>query len=253
MSFSISNGSRSGGVYLGPGGYNYWGISYPFQNRACDIVNNTGYGLFIPTNSQQEQTDVYNNISQVGGVSVYYGSFVDYYGNLRNDQAGYNQWCWSSYYAGNAPTPGGCPSGFNSGPVFEYGGGYLPAPTYTPGIAAYGGPGSIMGWGGTGYWTLPSNYLPGTYNLDSYGHQITYPYGTYNQTTITNDIWYTAHNAPLIDGYGHPVVNNSTYVGGTQNLWWTMMTSYNVANLGPIQTCPPGYPAGASGLRICYR
>jgi hypothetical protein len=247
MSLRVSNGGRSGGVYLGPGGYNYWGISYPYQNRACDIVNNSGADLFIPTGSQQEMTDVYNNIGQVSGVTVYYGSFVDAYGYLRNDQVGYNEWCWNHGYGGNAPTPGGCPSGFNSGPVFEWSGGYIPEPSYTPGIAAYGGARGI--YGQSMNWTFPSNYEPGVYNTDSYGHQVSYPYGTFSESDLTNDVWYQYHSARLTDTYGNQVINGAN----PEYLWWTMMASYGVANLGPIQTCPSSYPYGASGIRICYR
>jgi len=233
----VYNGS-SGTDYFGPGG-NY---VYPLSNRAMKIVNNTGYDLFVPQNSQAETNDVYYNISQVSGVSAYYGNYIDNWGSLRGDTWGPFYACWSPgsnpFSSDGDMTPPGCPAGFyNPSGVYYY-----------QNTQIYDG-GSWWGTSSVPWVEGPPGFFSGEPNLtytDSYGHVTTY---SYPNTDVTNDI-YWQRRAYLASDSGEIDVGQFNYVG--HGVWGNPYYGWSAATAKTfINGCSAGYPYSQKTLRIC--
>ena len=244
--------------------------------RGIKIVNNTGYTLFLPDNSDLEKKLVYYHVKEVSGVtttqeqyydglqiydsgSIGYNAFhgdgehfpkavwVDAQGRLRNDRTGTF-----------ARTSGGQSLCFSDNSYIGY--------------AGYTAVGCGTGWVDGGVSTsLQYMYNDNAYYTDYVGHTwadlynanaSTYAFGALSHAYDGGNAW------GVQDEYANGLRSGDlfTYGSSRYNVWWTYVmsknyTQYDGSTLDEVATsqsnqlggCPNGYPWVFVTVRCCYK
>lgn len=254
----------------------FYGRGSTYFYRGIKIINNTGYTLFLPDNSDLEKKLVYYHIKEVSGVTTTqeryqdnlqildngYGSngdhldgehfatavWVDAQGRLRNDRTG--------PYAKTSAGPSLC---FSDNSYIGYAG-------YTD-VSGCG-----TGWIDGGVSTsLQYMYNDNAYYTDYVGHTwadlwganaSTYAYGALSHAYDGGNAW------GVQDEYANGLRSGDLFTYGTSryNVWWTYVMSKNyiqydgstvpenlASQSNQLGGCPNGYPWVWVTVRCCYK
>jgi hypothetical protein len=253
------------------GGFNGRGSTYFY--RGIKIVNNTGYTLFLPDNSDLEKKLVYYHVKEVPNVTTTqerywdslqifdngYGSngdhldgehfataiWVDAQGRLRNDRG-----TW-------ARTSSGQNLCFSDSSYIGY--------------AGFTAVGCGTGWVDGGVSTsLQYQYNDYAYYTDYVGHTwvdyqyspSSYPWGVLSHSSDGGNAW------GVQDEYANSFRSGDLFTYGTTryNVWWTYVMSKNYTSYGgstlddnvagqatTLGSCPGGFPWVWVTVRCCYK
>ena len=251
------------------GGNGERGSSY-FQ-KAIQVSNNSGYDVFIPSNSSDENKSVFYHIKESSGVTTTQGVYGALYSTIVNDgvntvpglwsdSSGYlradtaqsgdnyagggihcwqNNGDWSYYGASPLTTPPNCPSGFTNNGVYSgfYAGNDMRS------VTTYDNSGNYYSYGP---FIDSRGYSWNSYQGSTYPHSFIYPNWFGSPT-------YAKHDNSLLGKFGVEIYGNSMpYFGWT----WLMAfygNTYGHNSQSQVYGCYQGYPYSAGAVRLCRK